>query len=85
MIELLCSDPHVVVQMFQMFPVLGSCPTICALIETWHAQMELVILRQENAFAQEKCEPSGKMEVAHDVCIVSRISTPKHCHGLSKY
>ena len=35
--------------------------------------MELVILRQENAFVQEKCEPSSKREVARDVCIVSRL------------
>jgi len=31
--------------------------------------MELVTLRQENAFVQEKCEPSGKREELHDVYI----------------
>ena len=35
--------------------------------------MELVTLRQENAFVQEKCEPSGKREELHDVYIVSGI------------
>jgi len=58
--------------MLQMFPVLDLCPTICASKGTRHAQMELATLRQENALVREKCEPSGKTAVLHDVCIVSR-------------
>lgn len=71
------SSQSLMSEMFQMFPVLGSLLTICALIETCHAQVELVTLWRENAFVREKCEPSGKREVAHDVCIVSRLKLKK--------